>query len=174
MRGHRGAPGRPPREHAMSIEEYQRKRNFEKTVEPKGSTGGSGGSRFVVQRHEASHLHYDFRLEMDGVLRSWAVPKGVPVETGVRRLAVQVEDHPIDYIDFAGEIPEGEYGAGTVEIWDKGGYELDKRLPDQLEFRLRGARFSGDYALIHTRGNNWLLIKRKASGHSPQHRHDTD
>ena len=158
----------------MSIEEYQTKRHFEKTPEPKGSRGGNAGSRFVVQRHEASHLHYDFRLEMGGVLKSWAVPKGVPVEAGVKRLAVQVEDHPIDYIDFAGEIPEGEYGAGTVEIWDTGEYVLHEKLPDKLEFALRGDRFSGDYTLIHTRGNNWLLIRRRASAHSPQHLRDTD
>jgi len=85
----------------------------------------------------------------------------------VRRLAVQVEDHPIDYVDFAGEIPEGEYGAGIVEIWDKGEYELARQLPDKLEFTLRGARYSGDYALIHTRGNDWLLFKRKPSPHLP-------
>jgi DNA ligase D-like protein (predicted 3'-phosphoesterase) len=149
----------------MSIEEYWTKRHFERTPEPKGGKGKGGGFRFVVQRHQASHLHYDFRLEMDGVLKSWAVPKGVPAEIGVRRLAVQVEDHPIDYVDFAGEIPEGEYGAGIVEIWDKGEYELAKKLPDKLEFTLRGARYSGDYALIHTKGTNWLLFKRKPSPH---------
>jgi len=98
---------------------------------------------------------------MEGVLKSWAVPKGVPVESGVRRLAVQVEDHPIDYIDFAGEIPEGEYGAGTVEIWDKGEFVLEEKTPDQLQFTLRGEKLSGGYALIHTDGKNWLLIKRK-------------
>jgi DNA ligase D-like protein (predicted 3'-phosphoesterase) len=98
---------------------------------------------------------------MEGVLKSWAVPKGVPVESGVRRLAVQVEDHPIDYIDFAGKIPEGEYGAGTVEIWDKGEFVLEEKTPDQLQFTLRGEKLSGGYALIHTDGKNWLLIKRK-------------
>ena len=149
----------------MSIEEYWAKRRFERTPEPKGSKGKGEGFRFVIQRHQASHLHYDFRLEMDGVLKSWAVPKGVPVETGVRRLAVQVEDHPIDYVDFAGKIPEGEYGAGIVEVWDKGEYELANKLPDKLEFTLKGAGYSGDYALIHTKGNNWLLFKRKPSPH---------
>jgi len=98
---------------------------------------------------------------MEGVLRSWAVPKGVPGEPGVRRLAVQVEDHPVDYIDFAGKIPEGEYGAGTVEIWDKGEFTLEGKTPDQLEFTLRGEKLSGGYVLIHTDGKNWLLIKRK-------------
>ena len=96
------------------------------------------------------------------MLKSWAVPKGIPVEPGVKRLAVQVEDHPIGYIDFAGEIPEGEYGAGTVEIWDKGKFELDKRAPDHLEFTLKGNKLSGDYVLIHTSGKNWIFIKRKA------------
>jgi len=98
---------------------------------------------------------------MGGVLKSWAVPKGVPVESGVRRLAIQVEDHPVDYIDFAGEITEGEYGAGTVEIWDRGNFRLDRRAPDRLEFTLMGEKLSGDYALIHTDGNNWLIIKRR-------------
>jgi len=145
----------------MGLEKYQQKRDFGKTPEPAGETKGVGGNRFVVQKHQATHLHYDFRLEMEGVLKSWAVPKGVPLEPGVRRLAVQVEDHPVDYIDFAGRIPEGEYGAGTVEIWDKGNFELDGKQPDRLEFTLRGEKLSGGYALIHTDGKNWLLIKRK-------------
>ena len=147
----------------MGLEEYQAKRHFEKTPEPKGKLGSGGGRRFVVQRHQARHLHYDFRLEMEGVLKSWAVPKGVPAESGIRRLAVQVEDHPVDYIDFAGRIPEGEYGAGTVEIWDKGEYSLDGKAPDRLELTLKGKKLSGAYALIHTGGKNWLIIKRKIS-----------
>lgn len=146
----------------MGLEKYQRKRDFRKTPEPMGKEESGGGNRFVVHKHQATRLHYDFRLEMEGVLKSWAVPKGVPVEPGVRRLAVQVENHPIEYIDFVGKIPEGEYGAGTVEIWDKGNFELDKKAPDRLEFTLKGERLSGDYVLIHTDGNNWLLIKRKA------------
>ncbi len=145
----------------MGIEEYRKKRDFGKTPEPKGERGDTIGSRFVVHRHQATHLHYDLRLEMEGALKSWAVPKGVPVETGVGRLAVQVEDHPIDYITFAGKIPEGEYGAGTVEIWDKGEFTTDKKTPEQLEFTLRGDKLSGGYVLIHTDGKNWLLIKRK-------------
>ncbi len=145
----------------MGLEEYRRKRDFKKTSEPMAGEGGDGGNRFVVHKHQAKHLHYDLRLEMEGVLKSWAVPKGVPAESGLRRLAVQVEDHPIDYIDFAGEIPEGEYGAGTVEIWDKGKFELDKKVSDRLEFTLWGEKLSGDYVLIHTDGSHWLLIKRK-------------
>ncbi len=145
----------------MGLEEYRRKRDFSKTPEPTVGKGGDEGNRFVVHKHQAKHLHYDLRLEMEGVLKSWAVPKGVPAESGLRRLAVQVEDHPIDYIDFAGEIPEGEYGAGTVEIWDKGNFELDEKVSDRLEFTLRGEKLSGEYVLIHTDGSNWLLIKRK-------------
>jgi bifunctional non-homologous end joining protein LigD len=145
----------------LGLEEYQAKRHFGKTPEPRGKLESEGGSRFVVHRHQARHLHYDFRLEMEGVLKSWAVPKGVPTEPGIRRLAVQVEDHPVDYIDFAGRIPEGEYGAGTVAIWDKGEYKLDGQAPDRLEVTLKGKKLSGGYALIHTDGKNWLLIKRK-------------
>lgn len=145
----------------MELEEYRTKRNFEKTCEPRGEQHGIGKSRFVVQKHQARHLHYDFRLEMEGVLKSWAVPKGMPLEPGVKRLAVQVEDHPVEYIDFAGKIPQSEYGAGMVEIWDKGKFKLDGRTPDLLEITLRGERLSGGYALIHTGGKNWLVIKRK-------------
>ena len=119
-------------------------------------------SCFVVHRHQARHLHYDFRLEAEGVLKSWAVPKGVPIEFGVRRLAIQVEDHPLDYIDFTGEIPEGEYGAGTVEIWDRGKFKFRKKEHDRLEFTLMGKKLIGDYVLIHTKGKNWLLIKQSA------------
>jgi len=143
------------------LEDYHKKRRFNNTPEPQGKVGDGVKQRFVVQKHQASHLHYDFRLEMDGVLKSWAVPKGVPEIAGIRRLAVQVEDHPVDYIDFAGEIPQGQYGAGTVEIWDAGEYELEKRLPGRLEFSLKGRRLSGAYVIIHTDKNNWLLIKRK-------------
>lgn len=119
--------------------------------------------RFVVQRHHAKRLHYDFRLEMDGVLKSWAVPKGPPLESGVRRLAVEVEDHPLEYVDFQGVIPEGMYGAGTVEIWDKGVYQLKHKSNNKLEFTLKGEKMRGEYVLIKFRGEkNWLLIKRKS------------
>lgn len=117
-------------------------------------------SRFVVHKHQATHLHYDFRLELDGVLKSWAVPKGPPTEAGIRRLAVEVEDHPLSYIDFEGIIPEGFYGAGKVEIWDKGKYELLERKPAQLTFTLQGNKLKGDYVLIQLKGKNWLLFKR--------------
>ncbi|MBM4046726.1 MAG: ATP-dependent DNA ligase [Planctomycetes bacterium] len=118
-------------------------------------------NRFVVQKHHASRLHYDFRLELDGVLKSWAVPKGPPTEPGVRRLAVQVEDHPIEYADFQGVIPEGSYGAGTVEIWDSGTFELLKRSDKELKFTLNGHKLTGPYYLIQTDGKNWLLFRAK-------------
>jgi bifunctional non-homologous end joining protein LigD len=142
----------------MTLEEYREKRDFARTPEPAPEVKDSGRRRFVVQEHHASRLHYDFRLEMDGVLKSWAVPKGPPEQPRVRRLAVQVEDHPVDYVDFAGVIPEG-YGAGTVEIWDHGSYELLERKEDRLEFNLAGERLQGTYLLLHTDGKNWLLMK---------------
>ncbi len=119
--------------------------------------------RFVVQRHDARRLHWDFRLEMDGVLKSWAVPKEPPTRPGLRRLAVAVEDHDLDYIDFEGVIPEGEYGAGTVEIWDKGNFELESRKPEKLVFELRGEKMKGRYTLVHftEKAENWLLFKIK-------------
>lgn len=117
---------------------------------------------FVVQKHQATHLHYDFRLEMDGVLKSWAVPKEPPLESGVRRLAVEVEDHPLDYANFEGVIPEGMYGAGKVEIWDRGTYQLKHKSADKIEFTLNGEKMRGDYVLIRFKGDrNWLLVKKK-------------
>jgi DNA ligase D-like protein (predicted 3'-phosphoesterase) len=145
----------------MSQAEYQKKRDFTKTTEPQWRTNHKDRHRFVVQKHRARSLHYDFRLELDGVLRSWAVPKGPPLKTGIRRLAIQVEDHPVDYIDFAGEIPQGEYGAGSVEIWDKGDFELETESADILEFSLRGKKLLGNYALVRTDDKNWLFIRRK-------------
>ena len=117
--------------------------------------------RFVIQKHQATHLHYDFRLEMDGVLKSWAVPKEPPTKSEVKRLAVQVEDHALDYIDFEGTIPEGMYGAGTVEIWDKGTYTLKTRRENKIEFTLQGSKLKGDYVLIRFRNKNWLFFKKK-------------
>ncbi len=119
--------------------------------------------RFVIQKHQATHLHYDFRLEMDGVLKSWALPKDPPTTSGVRRLAVQVEDHPLDYIDFEGSIPEGTYGAGTVEIWDKGTYILRTRKEGKIEFTLQGNKLEGIYLLIRFRNKNWLFFRKKDS-----------
>jgi len=118
---------------------------------------------FVVQRHQARRLHYDFRLEMDGVLKSWAVPKEPPLQPGVKRLAVEVEDHPLEYANFEGVIPEGIYGAGRVEIWDRGLYQLKHRSKDKIEFTLNGEKMKGHYVLIRFKGDkNWLLIKKKA------------
>jgi len=118
--------------------------------------------RFVIQKHHAKHLHYDFRLEMDGVLKSWAVPKEPPTEPGVKRLAVQVEDHKLSYIDFEGTIPEGMYGAGKVEIWDKGTYRLEHRSKGKIQFTLNGEKMRGKYVLIRFKEpTNWLLFKKK-------------
>jgi len=118
--------------------------------------------RFAIQKHYATHLHYDFRLEMDGVLKSWAVPKEPPTESGVKRLAVLVEDHELSYIDFEGIIPEGMYGAGKVEIWDRGTYTLKHRSRDKIVFTLHGEKLSGDYVLVRFKGDkNWLFFKKK-------------
>lgn len=119
--------------------------------------------RFVIQKHDSSNLHYDFRLEMDGVLKSWAVPKGVPREKGEKNLAIKTEDHNLSYIDFEGEIPEGEYGAGTVEIWDKGEYELKKREEDELKIKLHGETVEGEYVIVPFKSsdkeNQYLIIR---------------
>jgi len=120
--------------------------------------------RFVIQKHHATHLHYDFRFEMDDVLKSWAVPKEPPTKPGIKRLAVQVEDHELSYINFEGIIPEGMYGAGKVEIWDRGKYMLKHRSENKIEFTLHGEKLQGDYTLIRFKGDkNWLLIKKKES-----------
>ena len=115
--------------------------------------------RFVVQEHHARRVHWDFRLELDGVLKSWAVPKGVPTEPGVKRLAVEVEDHPLSYFDFEGIIPAGRYGAGTVNAWDKGRYVLALREPRKFHILLKGRKLVGDYRLINFRDKNWLIYK---------------
>ena len=145
------------------LADYRAKRNLALTHEPVGEVRETGQRRFVVQEHHARNLHYDLRLEMDGVLRSWAVPKGPPRIDGVRRLAVQVEDHPIDYIDFEGIIPEGQYGAGTVSTWDRGTYTLEKFNPGELTFILHGKKLHGRYALVclENRPQDWLMIKLK-------------
>lgn len=146
----------------MNLNEYWKKRDFEKTWEPKGELPVSGGSVYVIQKHVATHLHYDLRLEMDGVLKSWAIPKDPPITQGVKRLAVQVEDHPVEYASFEGTIPEGEYGAGTVEIWDKGTYKLIDRKEDKLIVEIDGERLKGIYVLVRFRDKkNWLFFKKK-------------
>lgn len=146
-------------EHSASpLVEYEAKRHFDQTPEPPPAVPDRQGNSFVVQEHHASSLHYDFRLEMDGVLKSWAVPKGPPEEPGIRRLAVQVEDHPVAYGSFEGTIPSG-YGAGTVRIWDAGRFELESRAAAKLVFRLHGRRLTGRYALVKTTGTSWILQK---------------
>ena len=157
-----------------SLAEYQRKRDFSKTPEPKGAPDPSAGNRFVVQKHWATRLHYDFRLEMEGVLVSWAIPKGPTLNPAERRLAAHVEDHPVSYYDFEGTIPKGEYGGGTVMVWDWGTYELEEATPaeslkrGEVKFRLHGARLSGRYALVRTRSDkDWLLIKKKDEAADP-------
>lgn len=163
-----------------ALEKYKQKRNFKSTAEPEGKPVKSKSKlRFVVQRHAASRLHYDFRLEMDGVLKSWAVPKGPSMNPADKRLAMMVEDHPYDYRKFEGTIPKGNYGAGEVEIWDEGTYEplekqtrkkdetilLDELKEGSLKFILHGKKLKGEFALVKmksaTEENAWLLIKHK-------------
>ena len=163
----------------MGLEKYNQKRRFESTPEPAGKIGRGERYRFVVQKHRASHLHYDFRLEMEGVLKSWAVPKGPSLDPADKRLAMQVEDHPVSYFDFEGVIPPGNYGAGTVMVWDVGTWEplgdahamLSK---GDLKFRLHGQKLNGEFVLAHMRsrrpgskGTEWLLIKKKDEAMQP-------
>ena len=157
-----------------SLSEYQRKRDFSKTPEPEGAPDPTSGNRFVVQKHWATRLHYDFRLEMEGVLVSWAIPKGPTLNPAERRLAAHVEDHPVDYYDFEGTIPKGEYGGGTVMVWDWGTFELEEATPaeslrrGEVKFRLNGVRLTGRYALVRTRSEkDWLLIKKKDEAADP-------
>ena len=171
----------------MPLEEYKRKRRFEETPEPPPKLEKKTGHRFVVQKHRATRLHYDFRLEMEGVLKSWAVPKGPSLDPADKRLAMQVEDHPVSYFDFEGTIPEGNYGAGTVMVWDVGTWEplspkpvkgkyvagtdaeaVEMLQKGDLKFRLHGKKLNGDFALIHmkarrpgSKGTEWLLIKKQ-------------
>jgi len=158
---------------SQKLTEYRRKRDPKKTAEPFGKTKKRGKQPiFVVQRHDARRLHFDFRLERDGALASWAVPKGVPLEPGEQRLAVHVEDHPLDYATFEGEIPKGNYGAGTVEIWDTGTYELVEAKRDGgLTVRLHGKRLDGTWALVpaHLSGDekNWLILRKRDDGTVP-------
>jgi bifunctional non-homologous end joining protein LigD len=170
----------------VALEEYKRKRRFEDTPEPPPKVEKKSRHRFVVQRHRATRLHYDFRLEMEGVLKSWAVPKGPSLDPADKRLAMEVEDHPVSYFDFEGIIPEGNYGAGSVMVWDVGTWEPLSPTPvngqyvpgsdaeasamlrkGDLKIRLHGKRLNGDFAMIHikarrpgSKGNEWLLIKK--------------
>ncbi|MGD0160092.1 MAG: DNA polymerase ligase N-terminal domain-containing protein [Candidatus Bathyarchaeia archaeon] len=133
-----------------------------KTSEAKNESGENEGAIYVIQKHAATHLHYDLRLEMDGVLKSWAIPKEPPIESGVRRLAVQVEDHPMAYATFEGTISEGEYGAGTVEIWDKGSYKMLDRKEDKFILEIKGEKLKGPYVLVRFKNKkNWLFFKKK-------------
>jgi bifunctional non-homologous end joining protein LigD len=157
----------------MALEQYNKKRRFNETPEPEGKLEREERHRFVVQKHRASHLHYDFRLEMDGVLKSWAVPKGPSLDPGDKRLAMQVEDHPVSYFHFEGRIPEGNYGAGTVMVWDTGtwqplGDEHAMLNKGDLKFQLNGEKLKGEFVLAKMRsrrpgskGTEWLLIKKK-------------
>jgi len=172
----------------MALEEYKRKRSFDHTPEPPPKLDPKKGFRFVVQKHRASHLHYDFRLEMEGVLKSWAVPKGPSLDPADKRLAMHVEDHPVSYFHFEGIIPANNYGAGTVMVWDTGTWEplkedysdhtknraqrekeaLAMLAKGDLKFRLHGEKLKGDFVLAKMRyrrpgskGNEWLLFKKK-------------
>jgi bifunctional non-homologous end joining protein LigD len=149
------------------LKDYAKKRRFDKTPEPRGKIAARSTHRFVIQKHRASALHYDFRLEADGVLKSWAVPKGPSLDPADKRLAMEVEDHPVEYGTFEGVIPEGEYGGGTVMLWDHGTYEADvddvgKALrAGELRFELDGTKLKGGWVLVRTGGRKWLLMKRK-------------
>jgi len=154
----------------MLLAKYKAKRNFSKTPEPSGGTKSDSpkakGLLYVIQKHQASHLHWDLRLQEGDVLASWAIPKEPPVEEGVRRLAVHVEDHPLDYANFEGTIPEGEYGAGTVEIWDRGTYLPLEQTPAKKIIDLEGKRLVGPYVLLKLKpgmeaDRNWLFFKLK-------------
>jgi bifunctional non-homologous end joining protein LigD len=158
---------------SIQLSEYNEKRNFEKTAEPEGRTGNDEEQlRFVIQHHIARNDHYDLRLEWRGVLLSWAVPKGPSFNTREKRLAIQVEDHPLDYRNFEGTIPKGEYGGGVVMIWDEGFWEpygnVDEGLDQgMLKFALKGSRLKGNWALIRLKGkegerkNNWIFLKER-------------
>jgi len=170
----------------MGLKEYKSKRDFSKTSEPKpGVKSGGDRLRFVIQKHDATSLHYDFRLEMDGVLKSWAVPKGPSQDPKIKHLAMMVEDHPLDYRNFEGVIPEGEYGGGAVIVWDAGWYETIEKIDDKKEqenyllselakgsvkMKLHGKKVKGEFALVKTKGmgdHAWLLIKHNDAFASP-------
>lgn len=165
----------------MGLKEYQRKRHFERTPEPSGKRRAGQGRSFVVQKHAASRLHYDFRLELEGVLKSWAVPKGPSLDPRIKRLAMQVEDHPVEYGSFEGVIPQGEYGGGTVMLWDQGEWEpvgdpQEGYREGKLKFKLYGAKLRGGWMLVRTHGRSprdrgerqWLLFKERDEEAKPE------
>jgi bifunctional non-homologous end joining protein LigD len=139
------------------LSEYERKRSFDRTPEPRGGSGTGEGARFVVQEHHARSLHWDLRLERDGVAVSWALPKGLPPHPKENRLAVHTEDHPLEYLTFHGEIPKGEYGAGTMTVWDSGTYEALEWTDEKVTVVLHGERVEGTYGLFPTKGRNWMI-----------------
>lgn len=171
----------------MSLDKYRARRKFDQTPEPRGRVGRGGQSRFVIHKHSARNLHYDLRLEMDGVLKSWAVPKEPPRKRGVKRLAIQVEYHPVDYLNFSGVIPAGNYGAGRVEVWDTGFYKIagaeknefdgskvnkvdtvvnkivNRRMGmrDSFKFEFFGEKMKGEYALVRLKDKNWLFFRTR-------------
>ena len=164
----------------MALEKYQKMRDFSKTPEPAGELSKGfcdeikkryKGKRisekpiYVVQEHHASRLHWDFRIELDGVLKSWAIPKGPSTDPKDKRLAVQTENHPIEYANFEGEIPAGNYGAGTVKLWDSGDFEVVDRTPDKIVMKINGKRLQGEFVLLRTKfsgsDKNWLFFKKK-------------
>src|SRR3954470_2006261 len=177
----------------MSLKEYKRKRDFKKTPEPAGKVKASKGRHFVIQKHAASRLHYDFRLEHDGTLKSWAVPKGPSLDPSVKSLAVEVEDHPIEYASFEGTIPQGEYGGGTVMVWDHGTWEPSTDDPaaalkaGKLSFQIHGEKLSGGWMLVRMGGGGgwggrgggggggepqWLLRKNEDKAAKPAAKYD--
>lgn len=178
-------PTKKPDRNKSSLAEYQKKRDFAKTAEPKGKSPVTRSTlAFVIQKHAARNLHFDLRLELDGVMKSWAVPKGPSLDPGVKRLAMQVEDHPVEYNSFEGTIPAGEYGGGTVMLWDRGTYTFWEADPDPVErlregyakgdfkFELRGKRLKGTWVLVRIKRGDpdkpqWLLIKHRDENARP-------
>jgi bifunctional non-homologous end joining protein LigD len=152
------------------LDDYDRKRDFEATPEPRGETVDGEGGRFVIQQHDATRLHWDLRLERDGVLLSWALPRGLPWDPGRNHLAVHTEDHPIEYLDFEGDIPDGNYGAGHMFVWDRGTYSAEKLTDTKVVFTLSGERSEGRHALFRTDGRNWM-IHRMDPPVDPDRRH---